>query len=138
MLNSMKRRPQDFKRRILERHNKISYRDLREREHYWLDQIKDKELGVRYYNYHKSRNHWMACDNSKSIKEKLSIAKLGKPRAGDPSKWKHTEESKQKMSVAKTGKKLWPNGRIFSEETRKKMSIARQGKTPWNKGLKRA
>ena len=37
-------------------------------------------------------------------------------------------ETKAKLALAKIGKKLWPNGRIFSEETRKKMSLAKLGK----------
>ena len=39
----------------------------------------------------------------------------------------HSEEAKQKMSNAKTGRKL-------SEETKKKMSETRKGKESWNKG----
>jgi len=73
MKASYKRRPQDFKRRILERHISISYSELLEREHRWLAMIKDEELRIRYYNLHKDRNHWMACVNSKTIKEKIAL-----------------------------------------------------------------
>ena len=44
-----------------------------------------------------------------------------------PSGFKHTDESRRKMSEAHMGKKL-------SADTRKKMSEARKVKPPWNKG----
>lgn len=49
---------------------------------------------------------------SESHKEKLRLAKLGKPRAGDPSKWKHSLESRLKNSVAHRGDKSanWKGG----------------------------
>ena len=50
MRNSYKRRPQDFKRRILLKNisNEI---DTRKAEHKLLQMIKDKELGIKYYNH---------------------------------------------------------------------------------------
>jgi hypothetical protein len=35
---------------------------------------------------------------SEETKAKMSLVRKGRPRAGDPSKWKHSEESKTKMS----------------------------------------
>ena len=53
--------------------------------------------------------------------EKLRQAKLGKPRAGNPLNWKHSKETKNKLSLSS-------KGRILSNETRKKISLANKGK----------
>jgi hypothetical protein len=73
MKAAYKRRPHDFKRRILERHTSISYHGLLEKENKWLAMIREEELCIRYYNLNKDRNHWRACDNTKTIREKISI-----------------------------------------------------------------
>lgn len=72
---------------------------------------------------------------------------------------KHSEESKMKNRLAHLGKKLYPNGRVFtedwkkhisegrkgiasftgkhhSEETKTKISKSKMGHTSWNKGIK--
>jgi hypothetical protein len=47
---------------------------------------------------------------SAEARAKMSAARLGKPRSGDPAKWKHSEESKDKMRQshirANTGARL--------------------------------
>lgn len=61
---------------------------------------------------------------------------------------KMSEESRIKMSIAKTGVKRGPRseetkekirqahlGKCPTEETRKRQSLARMGKEPWNKGM---
>lgn len=74
MKNSFKRRPDDFKRRILSRIY-TDKRNLLELENKWLKLIKDEELKVKYYNLrNKDFNHWsIDQDLSLSIKEKISI-----------------------------------------------------------------
>lgn len=52
MRDAYKRRPQDFKRRIIETVNS-SRQELYSREYSWLSLIKDEELGKRYYNLRK-------------------------------------------------------------------------------------
>lgn len=37
---------------------------------------------------------------SEESRNKMRLAKLGKPRAGNPIKWKHSPETKQKISVS--------------------------------------
>lgn len=44
--------------------------------------------------------------------------------------FKHSEETRKKMSESKKGKKPYE----ITEKTRKKMSEAKKGKIPWNKG----
>lgn len=73
MRQSYKRRPSDFKRRILKRIY-TNRKDLLIKESEFLKKIKNEELGTRYYNLTKHLNgHWTTEDNSKSILEKISI-----------------------------------------------------------------
>ena len=73
MRNAYKRRPNDFKRRIIS----LIYsnrKDLLLEEHKWLSLIKDHELKNRYYNMTKHLNgHWSAEEKIKTISEKISI-----------------------------------------------------------------
>lgn len=53
MYSSYKRRPQDFRRRILWSLHTPDLKLLHKHEQLWLDKIADHELGVKYYNYKK-------------------------------------------------------------------------------------
>ena len=65
MRDAYRRRPEDFKRRIIERN--IERNILLEKEHKWLSFIQDDELSKKYYNLRKHKwGHWS------SKKEKLS------------------------------------------------------------------
>ena len=73
MKASYKRRPNDFKRRILARVY-TSKVDLLEEEYRYLQMIKPEELRKRYYNISNHRfNHWSTM-SSKSMSEKMSRA----------------------------------------------------------------
>jgi len=151
MNKSYKRRPQDFKRKILSRVY-TSRIDMMEEEHRWLSMIKDHELKKKYYNVHNHLfGHWsLDPELAKEVLAKMSEA--GKNISG---------ETRQKMSDAKKGKSLSPatqfqpgfepwnkgkkgsqeawnkgltgdkshvKGRVVSEETRRKISEAQKGK----------
>lgn len=75
MKKAYKRRPQDFKRRILERVD-ISRGDLLVTEYKWLCLIKNEELGKRYYNLNNHQfAHWTTNEEKKlTVSEKLSKA----------------------------------------------------------------
>jgi len=75
MSSSYKKRPQDFKRRILVSNIK-DRKHLLEEEYYWLKMIKPKELGRKYYNLHNHHfGHWSTEENSRlKMCEKLSIS----------------------------------------------------------------
>jgi len=49
----------------------------------------------------KARTGSKASDETKA---KMSAVRKGRPRSGDPSKWKHSEKSKNKMSETRKGK----------------------------------
>lgn len=73
MRKAYRRRPEDFKRRIIKRVY-TTRQELLEVEHKYLQMIHDNELGKRYYNLTKHLNgHWTAGDNTLTIREKISI-----------------------------------------------------------------
>lgn len=143
MRDAYRRRPQDFKRRLVK--SNIPRSDLLEEEHRWLSFISDNELGKKYYNLRKHRwGHWSTdIDSRMTVAEKISVAKKGKG-------YNHTEETKKKIREARA-KQVIKSGWKLSEETKLKMkkpkpqrteehkrnmSLAKKGCTPWNKGLR--
>ena len=67
MKKTYKRRPQDFKRKILVKIYSTK-KQLLEQEYKWLSLISDEELGKKYYNFNKHKNgHWTAEDYEKDI-----------------------------------------------------------------------
>lgn len=72
MRDAYKRRPQDFKRRIIERIY-TNRKDLYERERHWLSFIKDEELSAKYYNLSKNVNDiWLNEETNLSRRQKIS------------------------------------------------------------------
>lgn len=73
MKKAYKRRPNDFKRRILSRIY-TNKKDLLEEEYRYLNMIKDHELKVRYYNLHNYHfKHWSSCESTtQKVSEKVS------------------------------------------------------------------
>lgn len=121
MRDAHRRRPQDFKRRVIQRN--IPREKLLEEEHRWLSMIKDDELGKRYYNLSKRHfGHWTNNPDTRPTREKIRIANTGK---------KHSEEHKQKIGKANKGKRLTleqiehlrriNTGKKMSEETKQKI-----------------
>ena len=74
MRQAYKKRPHDFKRKILSRVNSTRH-DLLKEEFRYLSMIKPEEIKVRYYNLNiTSTGHWAAYPkNVKGIREKISI-----------------------------------------------------------------
>lgn len=145
------RRPDDFKRRILERVT-TNRKDLLISEGRWLAMMKDCELRKRYYNMssHES-NHWTTCEDTRSIKEKISASSKGKiivtngvdelrlwphedipegwVRGHKPRKTPMSEATKQKIREGITGIKrpFKPRGPL-SEETKRKIGERNSGR----------
>lgn len=117
MRDAYRRRPHDFKRRIITRVEE-GRGDLIAEEYHWLSMIKDAEVGKRYYNLSKKHNgHWTT-DNQKrlTVGQKISAApnrstNISKANKGRPK----SDEHKEKLKQANLGKTL-------SEETKRKIS----------------
>lgn len=115
MREAYKRNPEYFKRRVVQR---VYVRELLlTEEHKWLSQIKDEQLGKKFYNLNKHHfGHWStASDLGLSVREKLSKANKG--RVVGP----FSEDHKKKISEALKGKPL-------ANETKQKLSDVRKGK----------
>lgn len=124
MRKAYRRRPSDFKRRIVKvitTHRK----DLLIEEHRWLKMIKRSELKVRYYNLKiTGDNLWHASpDNLLTVAEKISKALKGRQPAHGHSKSVRAAMSKgRKATYAKRRKEF---GSSLNERT--KQALDRTG-----------
>jgi NUMOD3 motif-containing protein len=140
MQKAYRRRSGDFKRRILIR-GIASRKELYVEEQRWLNMIKPQEIKVRYYNLNTKNNKlWHSYDeNIKTIGQKISVAKKGKP--GHPLSLEHrqkliesnknrivSDETRLKMSLAKQGKPSSMRGRNLSNEAKYKISFSSKGR----------
>ena len=105
MLKTYKRRPNEFKRRILKT-NILCRKQLLLEEYCWLSMIKEEELGKKYYNLHNHHfKHWSINEQSRlTIGEKISASpnrskNISKALTG----LKRSEETKKKISESLTG-----------------------------------
>jgi hypothetical protein len=73
MMQAYKKRPNDFKRRLISKIN-TNRKDLLEEEYRWLSLIRDEEIvSNKYYNRTKHKNgHWVAEDYERDIKTRIS------------------------------------------------------------------
>lgn len=121
MRDAYKRRPQDFKRRILL--TNIQTRDeTLEKEHQLFFMIKEEELGTKYYNLRKHKwGHWVTDENSKlKVGEKISKSRTGKKYS---SRGPRPDEVKKKISESLMGRPLSPENiakRIATNTGKKK------------------
>jgi hypothetical protein len=140
MKSAYKRRPNDFKRKILKT-NIYDKKQLLTEEYNWLSLIKNEELGKKYYNLHNHHfNHWSTNESSKlTVGQKISKANKGDPKRSEWMKNRTiSEETKEKIRQANLGKKYSDevnmkkgiNTRDYSDiEFRKKMSIAAKNRS---------
>ncbi len=127
--NAYKKRPDDFKIRILE-HDKGDVKTLRLKEQRWLNMIKDEKLNNVYYNLVKLSNGGkpqrlvnnvcVFCNSVFKIPFKDRRRKTCSPKC--------FTEQKQKGN---SGKNNPMYGKTMTEATLKKL----RGKKAWNKGL---
>jgi hypothetical protein len=134
MRNAYRRRPQDFKRRIVVRN--ISDRKLLlEKEHHYLSFIKQEELGKRYYNHTTyvpiPEGKGLFSDEVRAKLREKKLARTDCPRTGK----KHSEETKRKFSETRKGRIPWNKGKTLTEEHRQKLSESHKGLAPSNKGI---
>lgn len=115
MRNSYKRRPNDFKRRIL---SKIftNRSELLNEEYKYLQKIKDKKIGSKYYNLTKHLNgHWSANDKTRvSVGQKISNSPNRNENISKSSLGKKLKEStKEKLRKASKNQFIDPAKRLF-------------------------
>lgn len=129
MKQAYKRRPGDFKRRILAR-GIISKNEMYNEETRWLKFILLEELGKKYYNLKNySTTHWNKGDKQQSVREKLRQSKLGDK---NPMKRKDVAE---KVASKNRGRIAWNKGSKRTEEQKQHQSKVMVGRTAWNKGI---
>ena len=144
MRKAYKRRPEDFKRRIL---CKINNRDdLFDEEYKWLQQIKSKELGKRYYNItkHKHNHSMLNEENKNNMAQKISET-LKKKHQDDPEYRKiylkgrkklrgrkHSQElvEKRKQSIINGKKSCLEHKKQVSESMKEIWKLRKEGKLP--------
>ena len=125
MKDSYKRRPQDFKRKILV--TNINDRSLLLNEEYkWLSLIKPEELGKKYYNLHNHHfGHWTTNEeNKKTIGQKISDSHNNDPTWGQWGKGKKlSDETKEKIREANKIQFSDPKAREYNaQKTREHFS----------------
>lgn len=115
MRKAYRRRPQDFRRRILK--TNLSREQMYIEEQRYFDMINPEEIKEKYYNLNlSSKKPWHMLENSnKSVGQKISEAKKGK------STGPCSVETKAKISKSN-------KGRVFSEEHKEKLRQAKLGK----------
>jgi hypothetical protein len=128
MKKSYKRRPHDFKRRILSKVNTTRL-DLLVEEGKWLAMIKIEEVSIRYYNQRTDTfKMWHSDEQKRSIVgEKISRKNKGmKLEFKDPvERGKNISEAKKKAFE----KRINETGSAFSEDHKQKLATAHSGKT---------
>lgn len=118
MRNAYKRRPHDFKRRIIQRN--ISKENLLEEEFKWLSLIQDHELGKRYYNLSKKHfGHWFTHNDPRPIIEKIKIGRRA---------YKCTDQHRESHRKATLGENNPFYGKHHSLNTKRKISQANRGR----------
>lgn len=113
------------------------------KEHYEIHKRQGDEAACHAIGVRMQNSVYTGWKHSQKAKEKMRMAKLGTTRQS------HTEETKEKISKAKKGKKLseesrrklieskLANGSLnHSEDTKQKMSEAKKGRVYWNNGRK--
>lgn len=126
MRDAYRRRPGDFKRRILK--SNIKKQDILKEEHRWLSMIQDHELKIKYYNLSKRHfGHWSIEKNNQTTKQKISNNSKDRTWYHDPeTNINHTFKNyetvpenlikgrspdyNKKLSKAKAGQKFSENG----------------------------
>lgn len=121
MRKSRKRRPHDFKRRIVARVY-TTRTDLLEEEQRWLAMIKPGEIKTRYYNLRlkTGTGYWWAKDSPEVL---AKISETSKDR-----KW--TAEQKAKLK----GRPAWNKGMKGQYTLSIREDDPRRGKPSWNSG----
>jgi len=113
-----KKRPNDFKRRILNYTTTNNKNTLFLIEQYWLDFIDFEKLGIHYYNLKNIASGGCGKHTEESRKN-ISLSKIGKPAPNRGISMK--KEQKEKLSKSRTGCKIKnPRTKKYREEISKR------------------
>jgi len=156
MRDAYRRRPEDFKRRILTRD--VAKSDLLEEEYRWLKFIKPSELRLKYYNQHNHHfGHWTTSDSFPKTRDRFLEAmskRKGRPLLhltdyqfnSEHVPWNkgkihlpgelngfygktHTAESKEKNRIAHIGRPSGFKGKKHTPETIQKIRDSKKRKS---------
>lgn len=123
MRDTYRRRPQDFRRRVIK--SNLSRENMYLEEQRYFDMIKLEEIKKRYYNLSlSSKDPWHKHPlKSKSIGQKISYSKKGK-------KYNITTEQliERGKKISETKKRKIAERGGFTEEHREKLRLAKLGK----------
>lgn len=146
MRDTYKRRPEDFKRRILK--TGLTREGMYIEEQRYFDMIKPEEIKIRYYNLHLcSKKPWHQYPNSvKTIGQKISHSKTGKPvNFKDPvERARKISEGKRKAfekRLQETGSRFINKGNIGKTSGRPhteewKAANSKRTKEQWVNGIR--
>jgi hypothetical protein len=129
-----RKRPNDFKRRIIARNFVDDPKVTLQLEQYWLNFIKPEELCTRYYNFKpyanggntRGRRPHTPESIAKMKARKLSASHKAKIGESNRRRGPRSIETREKISRARTGRKFGPH----TVETRLKMSVSRRRRGP--------
>jgi hypothetical protein len=114
MKNAYKKRPEDFKRRIIQRGITDKFA-LHEAEDRWLKMMKPHELKlVRYYNQSNTvKDHWMKyAGKSQKVVEKIFTPERNRKAAESLRKVRRTEEQKEHLRQINLGKSISDEAKV--------------------------
>lgn len=119
MKQGYKHRPNDFKRRILQRMH-CTHKELLEQEEKWLQKAEKKK--ERYYNLTFTVGHWASDEKiKKSVGQRCSERQKSDPNWASWNKGIiRSEETKEKIKIARAKQ-------IITEETKQKISQSLSG-----------
>jgi len=135
MRDAHRRRPNDFKRRIVSRvHTKET---LIIEEQRWLDMIKPEELNKKYYNKTQKATtpSTLGYNHSEETKQKIKLSNIGKSRSettknnNKKASIKQFSDPEQKKKISDIVKKQWQD-----PEYRQRQIAAHKGKPSARKG----
>ncbi len=137
MRDAYRRRPNDFKRRIIRKN--IVRDELLNEEHKWLQLIPENELGKRYYNLRQHKwGHW-STDNDKlmSVTEKLSSAMKKRVKNDNYLNSSHWKEGHEPWNKGKVIGKQHPDTIQKRAAANRKPRGPYKGKTEYSNNHKR-
>ena len=126
MRDAYRRRPKDFKRRIIQRN--IMRNALLDEEHKWIQLIQDTELGKKYYNLRKHKwGHWSTDKETRQkVREKLSrpMSEETKQKVRE-STYRYFQNDDNRQRQSNMMKSLWKKdeyrSRVVGTKTGKKI-----------------